>query len=319
VPWEMARPSANQPTLGERNLVVRVVHDRDEPDTLPLALGQDECLRVLFVFAEACGSRPLAARRERRELRKLFDTEIYPERRIVAHFLTHGVTRERLQAQIQENGGYHIVHWSGHGHLNLLDLAKPGGAKDHLSGAMRYAVGVLGARLFALGYGEEIVPVLHPRDVDHGRHAALEQRVGGAGVAGLCVQRDVSEAGAPGNGPGWARTSLGPRARQSLLDPNKHDPARYVVCDHATPVLYGAEQPGLCLQKGRSPALDTRDPRLHLIAELTTAGHEHFEDLLDPFTRAGGFIPRLCFLSACHSGGYWPTRSRRPPPQPDHG
>ena len=65
-------------------------------------------------------------------------------------------------------------------------------------------------------------------------------------------------------------------ARQSLLDPKKPDPARYDVCDHATPVLYGAEHPGLTLQKGRSPALDTRNPRLHPIAELTTAGHEHF-------------------------------------------
>ena len=27
-----------------------------------------------------------------------------------------------------------IVHWSGHGHLNLLELAKPGGAQDYLSG-----------------------------------------------------------------------------------------------------------------------------------------------------------------------------------------
>ena len=89
---------------------------------------------MLFVFAEARGSRPLAARRERQELLRLFEQEIYPKRRIVADFLTHGVTRERLQAQIQENGGYHIVHWSGHGHLNLLELAKPGGANDHLSG-----------------------------------------------------------------------------------------------------------------------------------------------------------------------------------------
>jgi len=134
VPWEMARAAADQPTLGERNLLVRVVHDMDEPATEPLAFAKDEDLRVLFVFAEAPGSRPLAARLERRLLRKLFDTEIYPQRRIVAHFLTHGVTRERLQAQIQENGGYHIVHWSGHRHLNLLELAKPGGAKDHLSG-----------------------------------------------------------------------------------------------------------------------------------------------------------------------------------------
>src|SRR2546428_444174 len=66
--------------------------------------------------------------------RTLFEREIYPQRRIVADFLTHGVTRQRLQAQIQENGGYHIVHWSGHGHLNLLELAKPGGAQDYLSG-----------------------------------------------------------------------------------------------------------------------------------------------------------------------------------------
>ena len=134
VPWEMARAAADRPTLGKQNLLVRVVHDRSAPATQPLALRQDECLRVLFVFAEARGSRPLAARLERRELRKLFDTEIYPQRRVVAHFLTHGITHERLQAQIQENGGYHIVHWSGHGHRNLLELAKPGGAKDHLSG-----------------------------------------------------------------------------------------------------------------------------------------------------------------------------------------
>jgi len=76
----------------------------------------------------------LAARRERRELEALFERDIYPQQRVVAHFLTHGVTRERLEAQIRENGGYHLVHWSGHGHLNRLELAKPGGEKDHLSG-----------------------------------------------------------------------------------------------------------------------------------------------------------------------------------------
>lgn len=65
-------------------------------------------------------------------------------------------------------------------------------------------------------------------------------------------------------------------ARQALLDGDKHDLARFVVCDHATPVLYGEEQPGLQLAAGRSPGLNPRDPRLHPIAELTTAGHEHF-------------------------------------------
>jgi hypothetical protein len=134
VPWEIARPAANRPTLAERNLLVRVVHDVAAPATEPLDLGRDECLRVLFVFAEARGSRPLAARRERQELLRLFEKEIYPNRLIVADFLAHGVTRERLKAQISDRGGYHVVHWSGHGNLNLLELAKPGGASDLLSG-----------------------------------------------------------------------------------------------------------------------------------------------------------------------------------------
>jgi hypothetical protein len=65
-------------------------------------------------------------------------------------------------------------------------------------------------------------------------------------------------------------------ARRSLRDPKKHDPAHYAVCDHATPVLYGDEDHGLELPTGRSPGLDTRNPRLHRIAELTAAAHEHF-------------------------------------------
>ena len=102
MPWEIARPTADKPSLADRHLLVRVVHDMAAPATQPVALGPGEPLRVLFVFAEARGSRPLAARRERRELLRLFEKEIYPKRRVVAHFLTHGVTRERLEAQIQE-------------------------------------------------------------------------------------------------------------------------------------------------------------------------------------------------------------------------
>jgi len=65
-------------------------------------------------------------------------------------------------------------------------------------------------------------------------------------------------------------------ARQSLRDPTKPRFARFAACDHATPVLYGAEQPGLTLPKGRSPALEPRNSRLHAITELTIAGHKHF-------------------------------------------
>ncbi len=319
VPWEMARAAADQPTLGERNLLVRVVHDMEAPATQPLALGRDECLRVLFVFAEARGSRPLAARLERRELLRLFEQEIYPQRRIVADFLTHGVTRQRLQAQIQENGGYHIVHWSGHGHLNLLELAKPGGAQDFLSGEdlldLFIRAGGFIPRLFflsachsgdilrvqdwndflAVAQGKE--PGTKDTPVSETKDIPLDERPGYTGTAHALLQGGVPSVVAMryAVGDDYAR-ELGvefyrallahaqPKsaaaaltmARQALLDPHRPDHARYDVCDHATPVLYGAEQPGLTLQRGRSPGLDTRNPRLHQIAELTTAGHAHF-------------------------------------------
>ncbi len=79
VPWEIARPNAEAETLGDRNLLVRIVHDMQAPGSTPIALAANEALRVLFVFAEARGSRPLGARKERRELR-LLEKEIYPQR-----------------------------------------------------------------------------------------------------------------------------------------------------------------------------------------------------------------------------------------------
>jgi len=319
VPWEIARPAADQPTLGERNLLVRVVHYAAKPATQPLTLGKDECLRVLFVFAESRGSQPLAARQERRELLRLFEKEIYPQRRIVADFLTHGVTRERLEEQIADRAGYHLVHWSGHGHLNLLELAKPGGAQDllfgeELLGLFTRAGGFI-PRLFflsacrsgdilrvqdwndflAIAQGKE--PGTKQTPTSETKDIPLDAQPGYTGTAHALLQGGVSSVVAMryAVGDDYARelaiefyrallAHTQPKtaaaaltmARRSLLDPGKHDLSRYNVCDHATPVLYGAEQPGLTLPPGRSPGLDIRNPRLHQIAELTTAGHEHF-------------------------------------------
>ena len=69
----MAWSLADQPTLADKNLLVCVVHDMAASASEPLVLGPQESLRVLFVFAEARGSSPLAARRERRELQTLFE------------------------------------------------------------------------------------------------------------------------------------------------------------------------------------------------------------------------------------------------------
>ena len=316
VPWEIARPAADQPTLAERNLLVRVVHDMAEPKSAPIALDPGESLRVLFVFAEARGSRPLAARRERQELLELFEREIYPKRRIEAHVLSHGVTRERLEAQIRENGGYHVIHWSGHGHLNLLELAKAGGRGDRISGKdlLDLCGGLLPRLIFlsachsgdilrvkdwndflAVAQGQSSgtkqgppaetkdIPLDKPPGYTGTAHALLQ-----GGVPSVVAMRyAVGDEYARDLGVEFYRALLAfaqpqdvaaalTTARQSLLDPKKHAGARYDVCDHATPVLYGAEQPGLKLPTGRSPGLESRNPRLHSIAELTTARHEHF-------------------------------------------
>ena len=118
VPWEIARlPDGTTP----RNLVVRAVAgDVDEGEIS--VVGEEETVRVLAVFAEAPGSRPLAMRREREELRRLFAQKILPNRDVEIDVLCHGVDRRRLKAAIRDRRGYHVVHWSGHGHHNALEL-----------------------------------------------------------------------------------------------------------------------------------------------------------------------------------------------------
>ncbi len=319
VPWEIARASANDFTLAERNLLVRVVHDMSESPSKPLALAAGEFLRILFVFAEARGSAPLATRRVQRALLDLFEREIYPRHRVVAHFLTHGVTRERLAAQIQEHDGYHIVHWSGHGHRNLLELAKVGGDSDHLSGEDLLALfenagGFIPRLVFlsachsgdilrvkdwddflaaaqgqppntqpALSSETRDIPITKQRGYTDTAHTLLQ-----AGVPFVVAMRyavgdeyanelaiEFYRAFLTHAEPKSAAAAL-TVARRALGESAHPGADRFTPCDHATPLLYGEENPALTLPAGRSPAFDTRDPRLHHIAELTSAAHEHF-------------------------------------------
>ncbi|MCC7375940.1 MAG: CHAT domain-containing protein [Verrucomicrobiales bacterium] len=316
VPWEIARPRHEQPMLSERNLLVRVVHDMEVSVSEPVKLDPEETLRVLFVFAEARGSRPLGARQERRELLRMLEKEVYPQRRVVADFLTHGVTRERLEAQIRENGGYHVVHWSGHGHMNLLELARPGGEMDYLSGAQLLGLFIQAggflprlAFLSACHSGDNLrvrdwndfiaIALGREQGAKDGETKELDfkQQPGFTGIAHALLQGGVRSVVAMryAVGDDYARelavefyralfAHAQPKnvaaaltmARQAMLDAKKHCCARFAVCDHATPLLYGAEQPGVTLAKGRSPGLNPRNPRLHKITELTQASHEHF-------------------------------------------
>ncbi|MBL8263218.1 MAG: CHAT domain-containing protein [Xanthomonadaceae bacterium] len=320
VPWEIARPSLGQQTLGERNLLIRVVHDAKPAASQPLALATDEALRVLFVFAEARGSHPLGAREERRALLQMLKKEVYPNRRVVAHFLSHGVTRERLHAQIVENGGYHIVHWSGHGHLNLLELCRPGGSKDLLSGEelldLFTSAGGFLPRLFflsachsgdilrisdwkdfmAVAQGRQLGTRATPTDADT-RKLDLQDQPGYTGTAHALLQGGVPSVVAMRYAVGddyarelavefyrallaHAQTKTAAAAltlaRKAMQNGTRPHAARFAACDHATPVLYGDDDPRLVPPKGLSPEIHPRNPRLHQIVELTTAGHEHF-------------------------------------------
>ncbi len=124
IPWEIARASVDDESLMDRNVVVRMVTEDTAKQDAAVArqVSQGDTLRILMVYAEAPGSRPLAMRREREYLRNLFCSEILPKYRIEADVLCHGVTRDTLREQIRSRNGYHIVHWSGHGHHNLLEL-----------------------------------------------------------------------------------------------------------------------------------------------------------------------------------------------------
>lgn len=131
VPWEMARTTAHPEPLMAQALVVRQEIDAGQAQTKADEPGE---LRVLLVFAEAPGSRPLAMRREREVLEELFFTRIFPDKRVVIDVLCYGVTRSRLTQQIRAEGGYDIIHWSGHGHRNLLELYPEPGQKPYLTG-----------------------------------------------------------------------------------------------------------------------------------------------------------------------------------------
>ncbi|MBL7181216.1 MAG: hypothetical protein ABIK98_12615 [Pseudomonadota bacterium] len=49
--------------------------------------------------------------------------------------LCHGVTQKTIQQKITESRGYHIIHWSGHGHLNKLEILGEDGKSETITGA----------------------------------------------------------------------------------------------------------------------------------------------------------------------------------------
>ncbi len=139
VPWHLARPALGERPLMERNVVVRISPPAVPPSHVSgrttVARDPSEPLRVLLVFVEAPGARPLLSRLEREELRTLFYDEIMPERQVMLDILCHGVSRERLRHKLQDAGGYHVIYWSGHGHDLGPEATLAGEVVDLLRGS----------------------------------------------------------------------------------------------------------------------------------------------------------------------------------------
>src|ERR1700732_1500821 len=134
VAWEQARLRPGDQTLLERNVSVRVLPLGANANEEVVTVAPEGPLRVLLVFAEAPGSRPLAMRQEREELLRLFHEQLMPGHHAEVEVLCHGVTRRRVREAVERAGGYHLLHWSGHGHHNLLELYGEDGQPDLLSG-----------------------------------------------------------------------------------------------------------------------------------------------------------------------------------------
>jgi hypothetical protein len=101
VPWEIARAPGDDRTLAGRNVVVRAALAGTEPAReASIAPPGKEAVRVLLVFAEAPGQRPLAARLERERLLDLFFDEVLPARNVEVDVLCHGVTRRRIREKV---------------------------------------------------------------------------------------------------------------------------------------------------------------------------------------------------------------------------
>ncbi|MEA2559987.1 MAG: hypothetical protein QOH06_1491 [Acidobacteriota bacterium] len=302
VPWEIARPAPGQEALFERNLVVQMETPGVSSAYTPALPGPDEHLRVLLVYAEAPRSHPLAMRREREKLLGLFYDEVMPKRRVSVDVLCHGVTRRALREKVRDAAGYHVVHWSGHGHHNVLELVGEDGRQDLLTGAglvelFEGAGGFIPHLVFlsaclsgtlarnreeleaALRQGETATRRSPPEQAEPGytgtalallganvpQVLAMRYEVGDAyalDLAGLCYRRLFAD-----SLPKSPASALA-MARRELLDRKapEHD-----VVDHATPLLFGRDAGPLPAPKGRSDALAFRRPRPQ---PLLTDSHE---------------------------------------------
>jgi tetratricopeptide (TPR) repeat protein len=301
VPWEIAIAPRDARTLWGRNVVVRVTLEGAEPkNEATIAPSAMDPLRVLLVFADAPEQRPLAARLERERLLDLFFDEVMPSHDVEVDVLCHGVTRRRIVDRVRERGGYHLVHWSGHGHVNHLEVAAEHGEEpwisgEELVGLLTGAGGLIPPVVF-LGacYSGSMITAkdwsslrasLEEEARESTRDTALKQvlaeQPGFSGTALSLLRAGVKQVVAMRYevGDGYARR-LARRVYRGMLADRAHHPvdaavalargdlardekraAEHNAVDHATPLVLGSESVRLLPAVKKSKQYGKREPR----------------------------------------------------------
>ena len=141
VPWEIGRLSVDLPDFLDGNLVIQVTMGGTPPRNPQVTAVARQVvdgltpLRVLLVQSDVNRASPLAWRDEREYLLERFACDIMHQRDVEVDVLSHGVTRALLEERIRASGGYHIIHWTGHGQRDSLEMRGADGQIEDVSGA----------------------------------------------------------------------------------------------------------------------------------------------------------------------------------------
>jgi len=314
VPWEIARPNENAEPLFARNMAIQAISEgfAAEYEESSLSLQPNEALRVLLIFAHAPESTPLSARLEREQLLDLFHNDIFPQNWVQVDVLCCGVTRRSIQEQVRKAKGYHIVHWSGHGHHDLLALQSEDDQADTLSGGelvglLQQGGGFIPELMFLSAcHSGSMIPdqvfldltgqlLKHsPMPESKNLDAALERK-GYSGTAlellRIGVKQVIGMRYAVGDhyarrlaqdfyrcllAEGHAVHTALALARQALANSQDHQ-AELSAVDHATPLLFGADRLTLNPHKKRSAQHGKRYPQpSHPLLENDLKAPAHF-------------------------------------------
>ena len=130
LPLELAHVGGQPLAVQDVSLVFEVQGEAPPVTRQPVG----ERLRMLAIFSLPTNASALNLRLERYRLKKLIDS--IAQNRALAidlRVLQYGVTRDALKEILKEQGGWDIIHFSGHGLATGLVLEKPDGSSDRVN------------------------------------------------------------------------------------------------------------------------------------------------------------------------------------------